>query len=75
MFKLSWRKPRRAQCCNEQDWRHDPLGHPDLREMSTRELADMPMVPEVPVRTTKVEVVAFDCRHGVGGDNPAGCAA
>jgi hypothetical protein len=74
MFKLSWRKIGGAQGCNEQDWRHDPMGHPALLAMSARELADMPMVPEMPVRTTKVEVVAFNCRHGVGVDNPAGCA-
>ncbi|MDH4414166.1 MAG: hypothetical protein QE484_12720 [Rhizobium sp.] len=75
MFKLSWRKIREALGCNEPDWRHDPSGHPALMAMSARELADLPMVPEVPMRAKKVEVAALDCRQDVGGERPAGCVA
>ena len=73
MFKISWMRPRSRQGCHEQDWRHDPLGHPALREMSLRELADLPMVAEVPMRMTRVEVKE-DCRRGVGRLPSSACA-
>lgn len=36
-------KPRRAAEEAYDRWRSDPLGHPDLAEMSLRELADLPL--------------------------------
>ncbi|WP_149757734.1 hypothetical protein [Roseivivax sediminis] len=32
-------------CPGPDDWRRDPLSHPDLRGMSLRELADLPFDP------------------------------
>ena len=32
-------------CPGADDWRRDPLSHPDLRRMSLRELADLPFDP------------------------------
>lgn len=55
MFKLFWRRTHGAQDYKERDWRHDPLGHPVLLPMSARELADLPMVPEVPMRVAKAK--------------------
>ena len=74
MLKFSWRKLQGAQGFKERDWRHDPLGHPALLAMSAQELADLPMVPEVLMRATKVEAVAVDCGHGVGRVQSDGCA-
>ncbi len=63
MFKLFWRSIRGAGSSNVQDWRHDPLGHPALWEMSLRELADLHVVAEMPMRVGKVEA---DARSGQG---------
>lgn len=30
----------------DQDWRCDPLAHPDLRDMTPDQLADLPIGPE-----------------------------
>lgn len=73
MFKLSWIRPRSRQVCHEQDWWHDPLGHPAVREMSLRELADLPLVAEVPMRRTRVEVTE-DRQRRVSRLQSAGCA-
>jgi hypothetical protein len=71
MFKFFWRRcgPVTPAAC---DWGHDPLGHPALREMSLRELADLPMVAEVPMRITRVELTE-DCRQDVSRMQSAGC--
>jgi hypothetical protein len=71
MLKFFWRRYGHvtpAPC----DWRHDPLGHPALREMSLRELADLPMVAEMPMRMTRVELTE-DCRRDVNRVQSAGC--
>ena len=73
MFKFLWRR-REPVTPVVRDWRHDPMGHPALREMDLRELADLPMVAEVPMRMARVEV-NDGCRSGVGRDIPAGCVA
>ncbi|MDH4439433.1 MAG: hypothetical protein QE284_03515 [Rhizobium sp.] len=73
MFKLSWKKMRGAEGCQKQDWQNDPSGHPALLVMSTRELADLPMVPEVPMWATKGDVAALDSRHGIGREITGGC--
>lgn len=74
MFKLFWRRMRGAGRSTEQDWRHDPLGHAALMAMNARELADLPVVSEIPMRVGKVEVGArsgqgvsqeFSCRCAV----------
>jgi hypothetical protein len=46
--------------------------HPALREMSLRELADLPMVAEVPMRITRVELTE-GCRQDVSRMQSAGC--
>jgi hypothetical protein len=61
MFKLFWNRVT-AKVKAQPDWRHDPLGHPALRAMSLRELADLPVVAEVPMRVGKVEVTARPCQ-------------
>lgn len=73
MFKLFWSRTTAGRQ-TDRDWRHDPLGHPALQDMSLRELADLPMVAEVPMRVCRVEM-ANDCRRGVGQEHPAGSAA
>lgn len=70
MLKLFWRRIRGAGSSNVQDWRHDPLGHPALREMSLRELADLHVVAEVPMRVGKVEA---DARSGQGVSQELSC--
>ena len=62
MFKFLWRR-REPVTPVVRDWRHDPMGHPALREMDLRELADLPMVAEVPMRMARVE--AMDCQRRV----------
>ena len=41
--------PRPRGCAS---WADDPLGHPDIMKMDLRQLADLPLTPEVsqPVR-------------------------
>eukprot|EP01032_Pedospumella_encystans_P002014 gene2014-2360_t len=76
MFKFIW-KQRKALACGASDWRHDPLGHPALTRMSPRELADLPMVAEVPMQVAEVEAqaqVAHGRRHGFGKELSARCA-
>lgn len=58
MFKFFWTKQSAFSTCYKQDWRHNPSGHPALLQMSPRELADMPMVPELPVRMNDVPAKA-----------------
>ncbi|WP_454848551.1 hypothetical protein [Rhizobium binxianense] len=41
------REPRREPEGAYDRWRGDPLGHPDLAEMSLRELADLPLPASV----------------------------
>ena len=62
MFKKFWKTL--FQRCNRAapDWRLDPLGHPALLAMNQRQLADLPMVAEVPMRVAKVEVDACSGR-------------
>lgn len=73
MFKNFWKTL--FQRCNRAapDWRLDPLGHPALLAMNQRQLADLPMVAEVPMRVAKVEVTD-GCRRGADGGLVAGCA-
>ena len=73
MFKFLWRRYV-ATPCEAADWRHDPLGHPALTGMSLRELADLPMVPEAPMRVTRVEVTEH-CRRRVSRIQTAACTA
>ncbi|MBU2328872.1 MAG: hypothetical protein KJ755_16225 [Alphaproteobacteria bacterium] len=73
MFKFFWRL-REPEAEAARDWRHDPTGHPAVRAMNLKELADLPMVAEVPMRVAKAEVAACDCRLGVGQVRSAGCA-
>jgi hypothetical protein len=49
------------------------MGHPALREMSLRELADLPMVAEVPTPMVRVEVTE-DCQRRVSRVQSGGCA-
>lgn len=73
MFKLFWTRTTRAEAATD-DWRHDPMGHPALQRMGLRDLADLPMVAEIPTRALKVEVAA--ARHQAERrQHPAGCAA
>jgi hypothetical protein len=62
MFKFLWRRYE-ATPCKAADWRHDPLGHPALTGMSLRELADLPMVAEVPMRVGKPQLAQGRRRH------------
>lgn len=71
MFKFLWRRYE-ATPCEGADWRHDPLGHPALTGMSLRELADLPMVAEVPMRMAKAEE-AHGCRDGFAHEFLARC--
>lgn len=67
MFKFFWSRRQGHQTGTTRDWRHDPSGHPALLQMSTRELADMPMVPELPMRINEARAKAVPgCaeRHG-----------
>ena len=73
MFKNFWKTVFQQRHCAEPDWRLDPLGHPDLLAMNQRQLADLPMVAEVPMRVAKVEGTA-GCRRGADGGLVAGCA-
>jgi len=72
MFKFLWRR-RKPVAPTSRDWRHDPMGHPALQEMSLRELADMPMVAEVPMRVARVEATE-DCQRRVSRVQSGGCA-
>lgn len=72
MFKFLWMR-RKAVTPVARDWRYDPMGHPALREMSLRELADLPMVAEVPTRMARVEVTE-DCQRRVSRVQSARCA-
>lgn len=71
MFKFLWRL-REPVTPVVRDWRHDPMGHPALREMNLRELADLPMVAEAPMRVKRVEVTE-DCRRAVSRVQAAEC--
>ncbi len=71
MFKFLWRGYEAAPC-KAVDWRHDPLGHPALTGMSLRELADLPMVAEVPMRADQAEL-AHGCRDGFANEFSARC--
>jgi hypothetical protein len=71
MLKIFWNRTA-AKVKAQADWRHDPLGHPALRQMSLRELADLPMVAEMPMRMTRAEVTD-DCRRGVSRVQSARC--
>ncbi|PYB77769.1 hypothetical protein [Rhizobium wuzhouense] len=73
MFKIFWKTLFQQNRYAEPDWRLDPSGHPELLTMSLRELADLPMVAEVPVRVRTVEV-ADGCRRGADGGIAEGCA-
>ncbi len=72
MFKFLWRR-REPMAPLVPDWRHDPMGHPALREMSLRELADLPMVAEMPMRVARVEATE-DCQRRVSRVQSGGCA-
>jgi hypothetical protein len=71
MFKFLWRQ--REPTPVNRDWRHDPMGHPALREMSLRELGDLPMVAEVPMRLARVEATE-NCQRRVSRVQSGGCA-
>jgi hypothetical protein len=73
MFKFLWRLCE-AVTPVARDWRHDPMGHPALREMNLQELADLPMVAEVPMRVTQV-VVTEDCQRRVSRVQSGACTA
>ncbi|WP_037073949.1 hypothetical protein [Rhizobium sp. PDO1-076] len=47
MFKFFWKTIISANRQTNQSWRHDPLGQPDLSGLSMRQLADLPIPPEV----------------------------
>jgi hypothetical protein len=72
MFKLFWNRVT-AKVKAQPDWRHDPLGHPAIREMNLRELADLPVVAEVPMRVNTAEVAA-GCRKGLSQELSSPCA-
>ncbi|MBU0834992.1 MAG: hypothetical protein KKH33_21720 [Alphaproteobacteria bacterium] len=72
MLKIFW-KQATATAKARADWRHDPLGHPALQEMSLLELADLPMVAEVQMRQGRAEVVE-DCRLSASHGHRAGCS-
>ncbi|MDQ0420078.1 hypothetical protein J2045_001097 [Peteryoungia aggregata LMG 23059] len=72
MFKFLWRR-REPVTPLVRDWRHDPMGHPALREMNLRELADLPMVAEVPMRVARVEATE-GCQRRVSRVQSGGCA-
>ncbi|THV23937.1 hypothetical protein FAA97_08125 [Peteryoungia ipomoeae] len=57
--------------CISTDWRHDPMGHPALAGMDLQSLADLPMVPELPVPAARA---ADRCRD-VEGQRLARCVA
>ena len=71
MLKFLWRR-REPVTPTARDWRDDPMGHPALRVMSLRELADLPMVAEVPMRMTRVEV-SEDRQRGVSWLRSSAC--
>ncbi|TPP09626.1 hypothetical protein [Rhizobium glycinendophyticum] len=73
MFKNFWKTSVQPRNQVAQDWRHDPLGHPALLAMNQRALADLPMVAEVPVRMSTVQV-ADGCRRGADEGIVEGCA-
>ncbi|MFC3318410.1 hypothetical protein ACFOHY_16475 [Rhizobium rosettiformans] len=73
MFKFLW-KPTTHSTPAPHDWRHDPMGHPTVRDMSLRELADLPMVAEVPKPARTVERQACGGRQSVGRMHAAACA-
>lgn len=68
MFKFFWTKQPHSQTDTKADWQHDPSGHPALLQMSARELADMPMVPEeVPFQLHEAQsrvAIRRNERHG-----------
>lgn len=72
MFKFLWRR-REPVTPTALDWRHDPMGHPVLREMSLRELADLPMVAEMPIRVARAEATE-DCQRRVSRVQSGVCA-
>ncbi len=72
MFKFLWRR-REPVTPAARDWRYDPMGHPALRQMSLRELADLPMVAEVPTRMARLEVTD-NCQRRVSRVQSGGCA-
>ena len=73
MFKNFWKTLFQQRNRAEPDWRLDPLGHPALLAMNQRQLADLPMVAEVPIGVTKVEV--DDCSgRGVNPEFSCRCA-
>jgi hypothetical protein len=72
MLNFLWIR-RKAVTPVARDWRDDPMGHPALREMSLRELADLPMVAEVPTPMVRVEVTE-DCQRRVSRVQSGGCS-
>ncbi|THV17249.1 hypothetical protein E9677_04495 [Rhizobium rhizophilum] len=72
MFKFLWRR-REPVTPVVRDWRHDPMGHPALREMSLRELADLPMVAEMPIRVARAEATE-NCQRRASRVQSGGCA-
>lgn len=72
MFKFLWRRYEAAPC-KAADWRHNPMGHPALIGMGLRELADLPMVAEVPMRAARAEATE-NCQRRVSRVQSGGCA-
>lgn len=74
MFKFLWRRTTHSTPAHH-DWQHDPMGHPMVREMSLGELADLPMVAEVPKPARTVERQACGGLQDVDRMHAAACAS
>lgn len=71
MFKLFWKDVIKDRQVSK-DWRHDPMGHPALHDMGLLELADLPMVAEIPLRAPQTEIGAA-CGQRIAPTQPVAC--
>jgi hypothetical protein len=52
VFKFFWKIASSGDARSTPAWLQDPLNHPDVRAMSLRELADLPLPAEGPPAAT-----------------------